>query len=147
MSLNFDNSSGKIGAQGVGSSTAELTDQKIAWIRELAAAQGRGPDDRPIRFGELQGGSDDEARAVIRGAGSVNRTAEQLVHEVEDDMQAQATAAGATLGREEGIENAFQVFGWNADSIIGILQRHPAVGRGHVDAQRALTAVREGMQQ
>ncbi len=25
--------------------------EKIAWIRELAAAEGRGPDDRPIRFG------------------------------------------------------------------------------------------------
>ena len=25
--------------------------EKIAWIRELAAEQGRGPDDRPIRFG------------------------------------------------------------------------------------------------
>ena len=25
--------------------------EKIAWIRELAAAEGRGPDDRPVRFG------------------------------------------------------------------------------------------------
>ena len=25
--------------------------EKIAWIRELAAAEGRGPDNRPIRFG------------------------------------------------------------------------------------------------
>ncbi len=33
VSLNFDNSSGKIGAAGVGSSTAELTAQKIDWIR------------------------------------------------------------------------------------------------------------------
>lgn len=36
VSLNFDNSSGKLGADGVGSSTAELTDQKIAWIRDAA---------------------------------------------------------------------------------------------------------------
>ena len=33
VSLNFDNSSGRIGAAGVGSSTAELTAQKIDWIR------------------------------------------------------------------------------------------------------------------
>ena len=36
VSLNFNNRSGKIGADGVGSSTAELTDQKIGWIREGA---------------------------------------------------------------------------------------------------------------
>lgn len=33
VSLNFDNSSGKIGPAGVGSSTAELTRDKIDWIR------------------------------------------------------------------------------------------------------------------
>ncbi len=33
VSLNFNNSSGKIGPAGVGSSTAELTAQKIAWVR------------------------------------------------------------------------------------------------------------------
>jgi probable F420-dependent oxidoreductase len=37
VSLNFDNSSGKLGAEGVGSSTAELTEQKIGWIRAGAA--------------------------------------------------------------------------------------------------------------
>jgi probable F420-dependent oxidoreductase len=36
VSLNFDNSSGKIGPAGVGSSTAELTERKIGWIREGA---------------------------------------------------------------------------------------------------------------
>jgi probable F420-dependent oxidoreductase len=36
VSLNFDNSSGKIGPAGVGSSTAELTAQKIEWIRDGA---------------------------------------------------------------------------------------------------------------
>lgn len=36
VSLNFNNSSGQIGPQGVGSSTAELTDAKISWIREAA---------------------------------------------------------------------------------------------------------------
>jgi probable F420-dependent oxidoreductase len=36
VSLNFDNSSGKLGSAGVGSSTAELTAQKIGWIRDGA---------------------------------------------------------------------------------------------------------------
>jgi probable F420-dependent oxidoreductase len=36
VSLNFDNSSGKVGAESVGSSTAELTDQKIQWIKDGA---------------------------------------------------------------------------------------------------------------
>jgi probable F420-dependent oxidoreductase len=44
VSLNFDNSSGKIGPAGVGSSTAELTALKIKWIRD-----GAGP-----RFDELE---------------------------------------------------------------------------------------------
>jgi alkanesulfonate monooxygenase SsuD/methylene tetrahydromethanopterin reductase-like flavin-dependent oxidoreductase (luciferase family) len=36
VSLNFDNSSGKIGPAGVGSSTAEQTKRKIEWIRDGA---------------------------------------------------------------------------------------------------------------
>jgi probable F420-dependent oxidoreductase len=36
VSLNFDNRSGAIGAAGVGSSTAELTERKIEWIRSGA---------------------------------------------------------------------------------------------------------------
>ena len=36
VSLNFDNSSGKIGPAGVGSSTAEITAAKIGWVRDGA---------------------------------------------------------------------------------------------------------------
>ncbi len=36
VSLNFNNSSGKIGPAGVGSSTAELTLEKVGWIRNGA---------------------------------------------------------------------------------------------------------------
>jgi probable F420-dependent oxidoreductase len=39
VSLNFNNSSGKLGADGIGSSTAELTDQKIQWIKDGAGAR------------------------------------------------------------------------------------------------------------
>lgn len=40
-SLNFDNSSGRIGADGVRSSTAERIDDKVRWVREAASAAGR----------------------------------------------------------------------------------------------------------
>ena len=36
VSLNFDNPPGKLGPEGIGSSTAELTEQKIRWVREGA---------------------------------------------------------------------------------------------------------------
>jgi len=48
VSLNFDNRSGKIGAAGVGTSTAELTEQKIEWIR---AGAGERFDDLEIEIG------------------------------------------------------------------------------------------------
>jgi len=53
VSLNFNNSSGKIGPDGVGSSTAELTAQKIDWIRAGAEqrSDGRGFDDLEIEIG------------------------------------------------------------------------------------------------
>jgi probable F420-dependent oxidoreductase len=53
VSLNFNNSSGKIGPDGVGSSTAELTSQKIDWIRSGADTRvdGRGFDDIEIEIG------------------------------------------------------------------------------------------------
>ena len=53
VSLNFNNSSGKIGPAGVGSSTAELTAQKIDWIRAGAEQRtdGRGFDDIEIEIG------------------------------------------------------------------------------------------------
>lgn len=44
VSLNFDNSSGRLGPAGVGSSTAELTARKLDWIRT-----GAGD-----RFGDLE---------------------------------------------------------------------------------------------
>lgn len=39
VSLNFDNSSGRLGADGVGSSTAALTEQKVEWIKAGAGAR------------------------------------------------------------------------------------------------------------
>jgi probable F420-dependent oxidoreductase len=48
VSLNFDNSSGKIGAAGMGSSTAELTGKKLEWIR---AGAGDRFDDIELEIG------------------------------------------------------------------------------------------------
>ncbi len=39
VSLNFNNASGKIGAAGIHSSTAEVTEQKLNWIRAGAGAR------------------------------------------------------------------------------------------------------------
>lgn len=39
VSLNFNNSSGKLGPDGIGSSTAELTEQKIQWVKEGAGGR------------------------------------------------------------------------------------------------------------
>ena len=36
VSLNFDNSSGRLGAAGVGSSTADLTERKVSWVKAAA---------------------------------------------------------------------------------------------------------------
>jgi probable F420-dependent oxidoreductase len=48
VSLNFDNSSGKFGPAGIGSSTAEQTAQKIDWIR---AGAGTRFDDIELEIG------------------------------------------------------------------------------------------------
>jgi alkanesulfonate monooxygenase SsuD/methylene tetrahydromethanopterin reductase-like flavin-dependent oxidoreductase (luciferase family) len=48
VSLNFDNRSGKFGADGFGTSTAELTAQKLKWIR---AGAGDRFDDLEIEIG------------------------------------------------------------------------------------------------
>ncbi|MFK7919289.1 MAG: TIGR03621 family F420-dependent LLM class oxidoreductase [Ilumatobacter sp.] len=48
VSLNFNNRSGKIGPDGVGSSTSELTAQKVDWIR---AGAGERFDDIEIEIG------------------------------------------------------------------------------------------------
>jgi alkanesulfonate monooxygenase SsuD/methylene tetrahydromethanopterin reductase-like flavin-dependent oxidoreductase (luciferase family) len=51
ISLNFDNSSGMIGPKGVQSSTAEMTSQKIQWVKDGAASVGRSMDDIEIEIG------------------------------------------------------------------------------------------------
>ncbi len=67
VGLNFNNSSGKIGPAGVGSSTAELTAQKIEWIRAGAAqrSDGRSFDDIELEIGAYFTVVTDEREATL----------------------------------------------------------------------------------
>ena len=76
VSLNFDNSSGKIGPQGVGSSTAELTEQKIGWIRDGAGARFDDVELEIAAYFTIV--TDDAAATVERMAGMFALTPEQF---------------------------------------------------------------------
>ena len=62
VSINFNNRDGKIGAVGIGSSTAELTDQKIGWIRDGA---GDRFDDIEIEIGGYFGAITDKTADTV----------------------------------------------------------------------------------
>ena len=76
VSLNFDNSSGKIGPAGVGSSTEELTEAKIGWIRERRRCPLRRDRDRDRRL--LHGGHARPRRTLAAMAPMFQLTPEQL---------------------------------------------------------------------
>jgi probable F420-dependent oxidoreductase len=76
VSLNFDNSSGRIGAAGVGSSTAAQTTAKVGWVRE-----GAGPrfDDLELEIGAYFTAVTDDGRPVLdRLSGSFGLSPEEL---------------------------------------------------------------------
>lgn len=75
VSLNFDNSSGRIGPAGVGSSTAELTDQKIGWIRNGA---GERFDRIEIEIGAYFTVVNDDPSTVAKMAPMFALTPEQM---------------------------------------------------------------------
>lgn len=62
VSLNFDNSSGKIGPDGVGSSTADRTTEKLEWIR---AGAGERFDDLEIEIGGYFSVVTDDRRGTL----------------------------------------------------------------------------------
>ncbi|MEM9042121.1 MAG: TIGR03621 family F420-dependent LLM class oxidoreductase [Actinomycetota bacterium] len=68
VSLNFDNSSGKIGAEGVASSTAEKIDAKVAWVKAGADTVGREMPEIEIG-GYFTVVTPDEATAATTAAG------------------------------------------------------------------------------
>ena len=71
VSLNFDNSSGKIGAAGVNSGTADGTAAKVAWVRDAAAAAGRGIDDIELEIGAYFTFVTPAARQTAEGFGKM----------------------------------------------------------------------------
>lgn len=76
VSLNFDNSSGRIGPEGVGSSTAELTAQKVEWIR---AGAGDRFDDIELEIAAyFTIVTDDAAGTIAKMAPMFGLTAEQF---------------------------------------------------------------------
>lgn len=76
VSLNFDNSSGKIGPAGVGSSTADLTADKIEWIR---AGAGDRFDDLELEIGAyFTIVTDDRLGTLWKTAPMLGLTSEQL---------------------------------------------------------------------
>jgi alkanesulfonate monooxygenase SsuD/methylene tetrahydromethanopterin reductase-like flavin-dependent oxidoreductase (luciferase family) len=76
VSLNFDNRSGKLGPAGIGTSTADLTRQKIGWIREGA---GDRFDELEIEIGAyFTIVTDDRATTLDRMAPMLGLTADEL---------------------------------------------------------------------
>ena len=62
VSINFNNRDGKIGAVGIGSSTAEMTEQKIGWIRDGA---GDRFDELEIEIGGYFAAVTDKTEATV----------------------------------------------------------------------------------
>lgn len=95
VSLNFNNASGRIGPEGVGSSTAALTERKIGWIRDAAGDRFEQleievgayftfvTDDRAALLDQMAGrfgmSADELAEHPHALIGSVGEIADQLV--------------------------------------------------------------------
>jgi probable F420-dependent oxidoreductase len=66
VSFNFNNSSGKIGPEGVLSATAEATKKKAAWVRECAGARA---DEIEFEVGAYFTFVTDDGEAMAKGMG------------------------------------------------------------------------------
>ncbi|CAB4861692.1 unannotated protein [freshwater metagenome] len=71
VSLNFNNASGKIGAAGVNSGTAEGTATKVGWVRNAAALAGRVPAEIELEIGAYFTFVTDAARKNAEGFGKM----------------------------------------------------------------------------
>src|SRR5581483_7594408 len=88
-----------------------------------------------------------EARAVTRAGGDVDGAAEDLAHQVVDDVHAKPAAAGAALGGEEGIEDARQVLGRHAAAVVRVEDANLAGGFDDLDVDVPVLIGREGVDQ
>ncbi|WP_242605910.1 TIGR03621 family F420-dependent LLM class oxidoreductase [Frankia sp. Cppng1_Ct_nod] len=68
VSLNFDNRSGRIGSDGVGSSTADATDRKICWVREGAGDRFERLELEIAAYFTMVGVDPPKAQAHLSGA-------------------------------------------------------------------------------
>ncbi|WP_322750366.1 MULTISPECIES: TIGR03621 family F420-dependent LLM class oxidoreductase [unclassified Frankia] len=68
VSLNFDNRSGRIGSDGVGSSTADATDRKIGWVREGAGDRFERLELEIAAYFTMVGVDPPKAQAHLSGA-------------------------------------------------------------------------------
>ncbi|MEM9131192.1 MAG: TIGR03621 family F420-dependent LLM class oxidoreductase [Actinomycetota bacterium] len=76
VSLNFNNSAGRIGPEGIGSSTAELTAEKIGWVRHGA---GDRYDDLEIEIGAyFTAVTDDTAGTLAAMGGAMGMDADTM---------------------------------------------------------------------
>jgi probable F420-dependent oxidoreductase len=76
VSLNFDNSSGKLGPSGIGTSTAELTTQKLDWIK---AGAGDRFGDIEIEIGAyFTAVTDDRAAGLARYAAAMGMSPDEV---------------------------------------------------------------------
>ncbi len=76
VSLNFDNSSGKLGPTGIGSSTAQLTAEKLEWIK---AGAGDRFDDIEIEIGAyFTAVTDDRSAGLARFAAAMGLSTEEV---------------------------------------------------------------------
>jgi alkanesulfonate monooxygenase len=93
--------------------------EKIAWIRELAAAEGRGPDHRPIRFGI-------RLHTITRDTSAEAwAEADRLLAQISPDAIARAQA-GLRLSESEGQRRMLELHGGSKDA----LEIHPNLWAG-----------------
>jgi probable F420-dependent oxidoreductase len=102
VSLNFNNRSGVIGADGVQSSTAERTAEKVGWIREAAGARA---DEIELEIGAYFTFVTDNAKPMVEGmAGAFGFTPDEMrahphglfgsVDEICDELERRREAYG-----------------------------------------------------
>ena len=108
VSLNFDNSSGVIGFEGLMSSTAERTAEKLGWIAEGASTRSDGKrfEDLEIEIGSYFTVVDPTGEGVERMAQGFGMTQEQLrayphalagsVDEIVDEIRRRRDVLGIT---------------------------------------------------
>ncbi|MCH9838516.1 MAG: TIGR03621 family F420-dependent LLM class oxidoreductase [Ilumatobacter sp.] len=127
VSLNFNNSSGKIGPDGVGSSTAQLTAQKVDWIRAGAdqRTDGKSFDDIEIEIGGYFTVVTDEREATLaKMAPMFELEPEQLAEHPHALIGSVDTICEQLIERREIYGISYVTFGGSAsESVVPVVER------------------------